>query len=242
MDHVPSTNAVAAVAQKSPPTDATALAASKAAAPTEPIAFDPRSAYVLAPGTADAVLSLAEMKAQAVSAAEFDTRYVHTTHIAEAVTVVATAPVVAPEPVKATSAANRNWTEDVRMEPIPTRKVGADTVVQYDTPRVIAAWAAAFPDIPKRKYRGLTPADTNVKPEVKTALMTPVAALVPKDIHLLCNTDNYKTFSEAHPHTNINWIPVDNEDVLLFWPSQIERTHGDDHSAHRREPEDGAET
>ncbi|WP_342106543.1 hypothetical protein [Methylobacterium sp. SI9] len=242
MDYVPSTNAVAAAAQKSPPIDATARAASKSAAPTEPIALDPRSAYVLAPGTADAVLSLANVKAQAVSAADFETRYVHATHITETVTAVATAPVVAPEPVKATSAANRNWSEDVRLDHSPTRKVGADTVVQYDTPRIVAAWAAAFPDIPNRKYRGLTPADTNVKPEVKMALMTPVAALVPKDIHLLCNTDNYKTFSEAHPHTNINWIPVDNEEVLLFWPSQIERTEGDDHSAHRRDPEDDPET
>ncbi|MEL6063119.1 MULTISPECIES: hypothetical protein [unclassified Methylobacterium] len=241
MDYVPSMAAVAAAAQKSPHADAPELAKSKAVVPVEPTALDPRSRYTLAPGAADAVLSLADLKTQAVNAADFDTRYVHAAHVAEAVTALATAPVVSPEPVKAASAANRNWNEDVRLDHIPTRKVGTDTIVQYDTPRVMAAWSAAFPDIPNRKYRGLTLADTNIRPEKRKALTAAGTTLVPKDIHLLCNTDNYKTFSEAHPHTNINWIPVDNEDILLFWPDQIEKMAEDNPSVPLHDPEESGE-
>lgn len=226
MDYVPSMAAVAAASQKTPHDDAIALTAAKAVAPVAQTALDPRSIYTFAPGTADAMLSLADLKTQAVSAADFDTRYVHATHITEAATAVATAPVVSPEPTKAISASNRNWNEDVRLDHIPTRKVGADTVVQYDTPRVMAAWSAAFPDIAERKFRGLTPADTNIKPEKRKATTHPGATLVPNDIYLLCSTDNYKIFSETHPHTHVNWIPVENEEIFLFWPKDQDGEEG----------------
>lgn len=242
MDYVPPMAAVAAAMEKPHQADAASLAALKAVPPIEPTALDPRSTYALTPGTADAVLSLADMKTQAASIAEFDARHGHPAHITETVAVIATVPVVSPEPTKVASAAHRNWTEDVRLDHVPTRKVGTDTVVQYDTPRVIAAWSAAFPDIPNRKYRGLTPADTTVKPETGTALTSADAALVPKNIFLLCNTDNFKTFRETHPQTHINWIPVDNEDVLLFWPNELDRKEGDDLVRDVRVPEERGTT
>ncbi|MCJ2073728.1 hypothetical protein MKK75_33890 [Methylobacterium sp. J-030] len=217
MDYVPSMAAVAA-AQKSPHVDAIEAAASKAVSPVEPTALDPRPTYTLAPGAADAMLTLADMKTQAVGAAEFDTRYGHIAKVTEAATAAASAPVVSPEPTKVVSASSRNWNEDARVVHAPTRKVGTDTVVQYDTPRVMAAWSAAFPDIPTRKYRGLSPADTNVKPDLNQLLAENGAAILPSTVCLLCNADHYNTFSETHPHTHIDWIAVDNDEILLFWP------------------------
>jgi len=219
MDYVPSMAAVAAAAQKSQQDDAAVLATSKAVAPVQLTGLDPRPTYTLAPGTADAMLSLANVKTQAVSTAEFETRYVHASQITEAAAAVVTAPVVAPEPVKAVSASNRNWIEDVRLENIPTRKVGADTIVQYDNPRVIAAWGAGFPDVPDRRFRGLTLADTNVKPGNRSLSIEIGPTIAEKNIYLLCDTENYKAFSETHPDTHINWIPVENDEIVLFWPN-----------------------
>jgi len=240
MDYVPSMAAVAAAAQKTPHADAATLATSKAVSPVERTALDPRSIYTLTPETADAVLSLAGLKAQAVSAADFDTRYLRATHVTETAAVVATAPVVSPEPTKAVSASIRTWNEDVRLDHIPTRKVGTDTVVQYDTPRVIAAWNAAFPDLPKRRYRTLTPANTHIRPETGETLAAASTPLAASNIYLVCNTDNYRAFSETHPHTHIKWIPVDNEETLLFWPSEQARDEEGEPSAHRHDPESGA--
>ena len=219
MDYVPSMAAVAAAAKKSQPDDAAALARPKAVAPVQPAGLDLRPTYTLAPGTADAMLSLANVKTQAVSTAEFEARYVHASQITQAAAAVVTAPVVAPEPAKAISASNRNWIEDVRLENLPTRKVGADTIVQYDNPRVMAAWRAAFPDIPDRKFRGLTQADTNVKPDPRRLSSEIGPTIAEKNIFLLCDTENFKAFSESHPETHINWIPVENEEIVLFWPN-----------------------
>ncbi|WP_267421288.1 hypothetical protein [Methylobacterium sp. GC_Met_2] len=240
MDYVPSTAAVAAAAQKSQPDDAAALASLKAVALVQPKAIDPRPTYTLAPGTADAMLSLANTKTQAVSTAEFETRYVHASQITEAAAAVVTAPVVSPEPAKAVSASNRNWIEDVRLEHSLTRKVGADTIVQYDNPRVMAACSAAFPDVPDRKFRGLTMADTNVKPETRKGSTIKEQTILEKNIYLLCDTENYKAFSDTHPDTHINWIPVDNEEILLFWPNDRigDEAHGLSKPVHRP-PEEG---
>ena len=226
MDYVPSMAAVAAAMQKAQQDDAAALAKSKAVAQVQPAALDPRPTYTLAPGTADAMLSLANVKTQAISTAEFESRYMHASQITEAAAAVVTAPVVAPEPVKAVSASNRNWIEDVRLEHIPTRKVGADTIVQYDNPRVMAAWNAAFPDVPDRKFRGLTMADTNVKPDKTRASNEIGPAIAEKNIYLLCDTENYKAFTETHPEAHINWIPVENEEIVLFWPNDRVRDEG----------------
>jgi len=224
MDYVPSLAAIAAAALKSPETDAATLVASKAIAPVPPAALDPRSAYTLAPGTADAVLSLAGARVSAVETADFETRYGATSRTAQATTAALSAPVIAPEPAKAVSAANRNWHEDARLDHIPTRKIGTDTVVQYDNPRVMAAWRAEFPDIASRKFRGLTQADTNVKPDFERLKAETGLTFLEKDIYLLCNDDNYKAISKDHPHTHINWIAVDSDDVVLFWPKDLDRS------------------
>lgn len=218
MDNVPAMAAVAAAAQKSPHVEAIDLAASKAVSPVAPTALDPRPTYALTPGTADAMLSLADMKVQAVGAAEFEARYGHAAKATEAATAAVMAPVVAPEPAKVANASNRNWNEDVRLVTIPSRKVGSDTVVQYDTPQIMAAWSAAFPDTSARKYRGLSLADTDVKPETSRFLEEFAEPLLASSVFLICNAGNYKTFSETHPHTHINWIAVDSDEILLVWP------------------------
>lgn len=224
MDYVPSLAAIAAAAQKSLDADAATLVASKAVAPAPPTTLDPRSAYTLAPGTADAVLSLAGARVQAAEAADFETRYGNTSRTVEATTAAVAAPVISPEPTKAVSAANRNWNEDVRLDHIPTRKIGTDTVVQYDNPRVMAAWRAAFPDIASRKYRGLTQADTNVKPDFERLKAESGLTFLEKDIYLICSDDNYRTISKDHPDTHINWISVDSDEIVLFWPKDMDRS------------------
>ncbi|MCJ2138378.1 hypothetical protein MKK69_30720 [Methylobacterium sp. J-026] len=218
MDYVPSMAAVAAAAQKSPHADAVSIAASNVVSPVAPATLDPRPAYALSPGTADAMLTLTRTTTLAVEVVEFDTRFGHGSRTTEAATAAASAPVVSPEPGKASSAANRNWTEDVRLDHIPTRRIGTDLVVEYDTPRVMAAWSAAFPDIASRKFRGLRLADTNVYPDLRKVVNDSGIAVLEKDIYLLCNGDNYKSFSQNHPGTRINWIAVDNEDIVLAWP------------------------
>lgn len=234
MDFVPSTAAVAAVAQKSPHNEATAPAGTKAVSPLAQVSLDPRPIYALAPGTADAVLSLADMNVKAATAANFEAHYGRSSPAIEATTAAASAPVVSPEPAKAVSASNRNWNEDVRLNPIPTRKIGTDLVVQYDNPKVMAAWQAAFPDITSRKYRGLTLADTNAKPDLSRLRAESGLNFSEKAIYLMCNSDNYKSFVEEHPHTKISWIAVDSEDILLAWPKDTDRKDG--HSADGPEP------
>ncbi|SDN17915.1 hypothetical protein SAMN05216360_106174 [Methylobacterium phyllostachyos] len=217
MDYVPSLAALAAAGQKSPHIDAV-TPATNTVSPAVPTALDPRPAYALAPGTADAVLSLAGSRTQTADAVAFDTRYGYASRVAEVTTAAVAAPVVSPEPTKTVSAANRNWNEDVRLDHIPTRKIGTDTVVQYDNPRVMAAWRAAFPDVASRKYRGLTQADTNVKPDFERLKAESGLTFLEKDIYLLCSDDNFKAISKNHPDTHINWISVDSDDIVLFWP------------------------
>ena len=222
MDYVPSMAAVAAAVQKSPQADAVPIAASTVVPPVAPTALDPRPAFTLSPGTADAMLSLTRTSTQAREVAEFDTRFGHGSRIVEAATAAASAPVVSPETGKAISAANRNWSEDVRLDHIPTRTIGTDLVVDYDNPRVVAAWSAAFPHIANRKFLGLRLADTNVYPDLRQVVNEAGIAVVGDDIVLLCNSVNYKAFSQNHPGTHINWIAVDNQDIMLAWPKNID--------------------
>ena len=218
MDYVPSLAAVAAAAQKSPHVEAATVAATNAVSPVASTALDPRPTYALNPGAADAMLALAGSRTQAAVTVEFETQYGHASRVAEVSAAAASAPVVAPEPTKAVSAANRNWNEDVRLDHIPTRKIGTDTVVEYTNQRVIAAWRAAFPDVASRKYRGLTQADTNVKPDFERLKAESGLTFQEKNIYLLCSDVNYKAISRHHPHTHINWIAVDNDEIVLFWP------------------------
>ena len=124
MDYVPSLAAVAAAAQKSPHVEAATVAATNAVSPVASTALDPRPTYALNPGAADAMLALAGSRTQAAVTVEFETQYGHASRVAEVSAAAASAPVVAPEPTKAVSAANRNWNEDVRLDHIPTRKIG----------------------------------------------------------------------------------------------------------------------
>lgn len=165
MDHIPSMAAISAATQKAQAADAASLTVAKELETPVAAGLDPRSIYTLSPVAADAVLSLAQSRTQAVQTAEFGTRYGHGAQAADAViaTAVAATPIITTEPTKSVSAANRNWNEDVRLQPVVFRKVGADLTVRYDNPRVMAAWSAAFPDIAGRKFRGLQVSDTHVK-------------------------------------------------------------------------------
>lgn len=220
MDHVPSMAAITAATQKAQPAEAASLTMTKEVAPSESAGLDPRSVYKLSPETADAVLSLAQAKTQAVAVAEFEARFGHGPQVSGAVmaTAVATTPVISPETTKTAAAANRNWSEDVRLEHIPVRKVGMDTLVAYDNPRVMAAWRAAFPDVAGRKFRGLQLSGADVRTDLgKTAADGGFDGLA-TDIYLLCNDEHFRIFCEHHPETRINWINVDNNEILMFWP------------------------
>lgn len=227
MDYVPSMAAIAAAAQKSQTDGLTPPETTKAVTPVAKTALDPRPAYTLAPGTADAMLSLAKTKVDAADAAEFDTRYGHSSRITQAATAAVAAPVVAPEPAKAVSAANRNWNEDVRLDHIPTRKVGEDTVVQYEYPQVVAIWNAAFPNVTGRKNRAVLLGDTKSKLELKRPTDESGLTLTEKAIYLLCSSDNFRLFSQDHPETHIEWIAVDNDDILWMWPKETGHQHAD---------------
>jgi hypothetical protein len=221
MDYVPSTAAVSA-AHKSDAVDVALPAVINAVAPTVPAALDPRSVYALSPEAANAVLSLAQLKVQAVQVADINSRYEVGPRAVAAVTATAVvaAPVVAPESSKSTAVAQRNWTEDVRLEPVASRQVGADLTVEYDNPRVMAAWSAAFPDIADRKFRGLQLSGTPVKSALAKAAEVAGIDARSKDIYLLCNGEKFKIFSEDHPGTKVNWIDIDNDEILVFWPKE----------------------
>ncbi|MGH1572148.1 hypothetical protein ACRAWG_17505 [Methylobacterium sp. P31] len=84
----------------------------------------------------------------------------------------------------------------------------------------MAAWSAAFPDIAGRKFRGLLASDTNVESVISKIQADGGFDGQIKDIYLLCNSEHFKVFSEDHPDTHINWIAVDNDDILFFWPKE----------------------
>lgn len=220
MDHLFPAAALSGTALKTQHPETASLTLTKEVSPSVPVALDPRSIYTLSPEAADAVLSLAEVKSAAVEAAEFDVRYGRGPQVTSAVmaSTVATTPVVSPETTKTTAAANRNWSEDVRLDHTPFRKVGTDTLVRYDNPRVMAAWSAAFPDIAGRRFRGLQLADTDFKTALSKIAADGGFDGLEKDIYLLCNDVHFRRFSEDHPDTHINWINIDNDDILLFWP------------------------
>ena len=220
MDHIPSMAAISAATQKAQLAETASLTAKEAVAPVA-ASLDPRSVYSLAPGTADAVLSLTQIRTEAVQATEASTRYGHVPRTEALIaTAVAVTPIVPVEPSKSISAANRNWNEDVRLAPAAPRKVGADLVVEYDNPRVMAAWSAAFPDIAGRKFRGLQVSETHVKSALARAAMEAGFSERETDIYLLCNDEKFRTFSDDHPNTKINWINVDDEKIMIFWPKR----------------------
>ena len=221
MDFVPSMSAISVAAQKLQYGEATAIVAvGKEMQPAVPEALDPRSVYALSAQAADALLSLVQPKSPSAPPVDLNTMFGRSPRPDGTVmtTALAATPVVSPETTKVTNAANRNWSEDVRLEHSPYRKVGVDTVVQYDNPRVMAAWSAAFPDISEKKFRGLSLSATNFK-----AALSKIAADggfdgLEKNIYLLCSSDRFRSFSEDHPDVHINWIDIDNNDILLFWP------------------------
>ena len=220
MDQIPSMAAISAATQKAQTVDGASLTAAKDIGPQAAASLDPRSVYTLSPEAADAVLALAQAKTQAILAADFSAQYgqgpQHT--YAAIAAAVAITPIVTVEPTKSVGAANRNWNEDVRLEPVSSRRVGADLTVHYDTPRVMAAWSAAFPDIAGRKFRGLQVSDTHVTSALAQAAKEAGFNGRQTDIYLLCNGEKFRAFSEDHPNTKINWINVDDDDILLFWP------------------------
>lgn len=240
MDYVPSMAAVAAAAQKTHIDDLTPPETTKLVPAAATITLDPRPTYTLAPGTADAVLSLARTKVEAAETAEFETRYGHGARITQAATAAVSAPVVAPEPAKAASASNRTWIEDVRLDHIPTRKVGVDMIVQYDHPQVVAIWNAAFPNVAGRKQAGVLTGETVSRTQTGRVASDAELLLTEKKIYLLCSSNNYKLFSQDHPDTHIDWIAVDNEDILLLWPKDPghERESGASEPRHVHDPRD----
>lgn len=225
MDHLPPAAALSGTALKTPHSETAALPLTKEVNPSVPVALDPRSILTLSPEAAGAVLSLAEAKTPPVAAADFDVRYNRGPQVTGSVmaSAVATTPVVSPETTKTTAAANRNWSEDVRLDHTPFRKVGVDTLVRYDNPRVMAAWSAAFPDIAGRKFRGVQLADADFKTALSKIAADGGFNGLEKDIYLLCNDVHFKIFSENHPDTHINWINIDNDDILLFWPRDADQ-------------------
>ncbi|MGU3662715.1 hypothetical protein ACLBX9_00795 [Methylobacterium sp. A49B] len=223
MDYVPSMAAVVAATQRGQTPETGTITAAATVATTATAALDPRSIFALSPEAADVVLTLAQIRIQPIQVAESDNRPGHGSPAVGAaiVTAMATTSVVIPEASKTVSAANRTWTEDVRLEAIPSRKVGADLSVQYDNPRVMAAWSAAFPDIAGRKFRGLQLSDTHLRSSLaKLAAENIGFSGLERDIYLLCNDEKFRIFSAEHPETKVNWIYVDNDDVLLFWPKE----------------------
>ncbi|MGH1589096.1 hypothetical protein ACRBEV_12935 [Methylobacterium phyllosphaerae] len=223
MDYVPSMAAVTAAAQKPQPVEAVAPTP-KEAITVAPPALDPRSIYTLTPEAAGAVFALVETRIQAADAAAFDPPDRRGAQVVTALaTAAAATPVVSPETTKTMAAANRNWTEDVRLEHSASRMVGTDTIVQYDNPRVMAAWSAAFPDIAGRKFRGLLLADTHLRSALRQAQIDTGLGGSEKNIYLLCNSEHFEAIRHEHPGTHINWINVDNDEIVLFWPK-----HSDD--------------
>ncbi|WP_457104277.1 hypothetical protein [Methylobacterium sp. P5_C11] len=223
MDYVPSIAAVTAAAQKPQPVEAGAPTPKEAIAVAPP-PLDPRSIYTLSPEAAVAVFALAETRIQAADAAAFDPPDRRGAQVvAELASAAATTPVVSPETTKTMAAANRNWTEDVRLDHSPSRIVETDTVVQYDNPRVMATWSAAFPDIAGRKFRGLLLADTHVRSALRQAQIDAGLSSLEKNIYPLCNSEHFEAIRHENPGTHINWINVDNDEIVLFWPK-----HSDD--------------
>ncbi|MEE7447829.1 hypothetical protein MRF4_08360 [Methylobacterium radiotolerans] len=219
MDYVPPMAAIAAAAQKAPPVEASALATAHDVKPVA--APDPRSIYTLTPEAAGAVFALVESRIQMIDAAR-DVADRRGTQVAAAAmaTAVATAPVVSPETTKTVGAANRNWSEDVRLDHSPSRSVGTDTVVTYDTPRVTAAWSLAFPEVAGRKLRAVQ----LPSPSLRSVLHEAEAGLddTGNDIYLLCNSAHFETIRQAHPRTHINWINVDNDEIVVVWRKSSE--------------------
>lgn len=220
MDYVPSMAAVTANAQKPQHAEAVALTTAKTVTPVPPVPLDPRSVYTLSPEAAGAVFALAETRIQASDATPLDLRDLRGAQIVEVAmaTVTATTPVVSPETTKTLGASNRNWTEDVRLDHNPTRTVGTDTVVKYDNPRVIAAWSAAFPEVAGRKFRGLQLPDADLRSALSEAAADAGLDGLAAEIYLLCNSAHFEIISQDHPRTHINWINVDNDDIVVFWP------------------------
>lgn len=214
MDYVPPMAAIAAAAQKAPPGEATVLTPARDVNPVA--APDPRSIYTLTPEAAGAVFALVENRIQVIDAA-LDVTDRRGTQVAAAAmaTATATTPVVSPETTKTIGAANRNWSEDVRLDHSPSRLVGADTVVAYDSPRVTAAWSLAFPDVPGRRFRAVQLPG----PSLRSVLREAEAGLddTGSDIYLLCNSAHFETIRQAHPRTRINWINVDNDEIVVVW-------------------------
>ena len=222
MDHISSMAAISAATQKAQLAETASLTA-KEVVPPVAANLDPRSVYTLAPGMADAVLALAQTRTQAIQATEAGTRYGHVPRTdAMIATAVAVTPIVPVEPTKSVSAANRNWNEDVRLAPAAPRKVGADLTVEYDNPRVMAAWSAAFPDIADRKFRGLHVSETHVKSALAEAAKEAGFTGRQTDIYLLCNGEKFRAFSEDHPTTKINWININDDEIMLFWPKDLD--------------------
>lgn len=219
MDYVPPMAAITATAQKALPAEVAALAPAHDV--THVAAPDPRSIYTLTPEAAGAVFALVENRIQVIDAALDVTDRRGTQAAAAAIaTTTATTPVVSPETTKTLGAANRNWSEDVRLDHNPSRHVGTDTIVDYDYPRVTAAWSLAFPEVAGRKLRAVQlpgPSLRSVVHEAEAGLND-----TESDIYLLCNSAHFETIRQAHPRTHINWINVDNDEIVVVWqkPSQ----------------------
>ncbi|KIU32791.1 hypothetical protein ABID82_006007 [Methylobacterium sp. PvP062] len=219
MDYVPPMAAITAGAQKALPAEAAALAPAHDVKPVA--APDPRSIYTLTPEAAGAVFALVENRIQVIDAA-LDVTDRRGTQVAAAAMAAATAttPVVSPETTKTIAAANRNWSEDVRLDHSPSRLVGTDTVVAYDSPRVTAAWSVAFPELAGRKLR----AAHLPGPSLRSVVHEAEARLddTGSDIYLLCNSAHFETIRQAHPRTHINWINVDNDEIVVVWQKPSE--------------------
>jgi hypothetical protein len=157
---------------------------------------------------------------RAIDAMPFDPPDRRGTQIAAAAmaTVTATTPVVSPETTKTIGAANRNWSEDVRLDHSPSRIVGTDTVVQYDNPRVMAAWSAAFPDVAGRKFRGAHLSDTDLRSALRQLEIDIGFHGPEREVYVLCNSAHFESISQDNPKTHFNWIDVDNDDIVVFWP------------------------
>jgi hypothetical protein len=183
-------------------------------------ALDPRPAYILSSRVADAVLAVAQLRLQTVAGVEeAATRAAGQQSPATLVaSAVAATPAVASEATRSVGPTLRNWAEDVRLDNDLARVVGADTVIEYEVPQVFAAWNAVFPDLPTRKFRGVTFTAGAMRAAVdKTPVM---GGPNPNDvdIYLLCNAQHFDIFRQDYPEIKVNWIDVDNEELMLFWP------------------------
>jgi hypothetical protein len=220
MDQISSAAAVSAALQKDHAAEGVALAARSDAPTATPEALDPRPVYTLSPEAAAAVLSLALGRTQAGDNADFDARYGRASQLAgiAMASAVATTPIVSPETSKSAAAASRTWNADVRLDHDPLRTVGSDTRALYDTPRVIAAWSTAFPDLATRRTRTFAISVDKVRDALSKIAADGGFDESVEEIYLICDGERYKIFSEDHPNTRINWISVDNGEILLYWP------------------------